>query len=116
MILGYGDQVQNKKLGLFSTIHNYIFRIIIHENEEMLEQKGHTNSGQIVREFDVLQRVVLQIFKKHKFCSFKIKLTRKIPDNDYDSRIKFCELLKERCNNQSRFLSILFSRINQFSI
>lgn len=68
------------------------------------------------RELDVLQHVFLQILKKYKFLSYRLKLARKIPNDDYDRRMKFCRILMEKHNNQSSFQSILCFRMNQFSI
>lgn len=46
---------------------------------------------------------VQRVLKKYKFHPYKIRLVQELNEDDFDRRLKFCEIMSERALNNDNF-------------
>lgn len=66
---------------------------------------------------DIDHKSVHKILKQNHFHPYKVYLTQELNDNDFDRRIKFCEIMMERIDAQPEFLTqIVFNDEATFTL
>lgn len=82
-----------------------------------VEANEPMSSIQISREIDIPDRTVRHILKKHGYKSYKLKKTQEIIPDDCIRRMEFCEVMREKINNNEEFVNnILFTDESTFSL
>lgn len=71
------------------------------------QENPHASVSKTAQAHNISQGSTFNILKRHKYHPYKIIVTQKLMEDDFDRRIQFCE---EMMNQIDNFLNFLFFR------
>lgn len=82
-----------------------------------VEANEPMSSSQISQEIDIPASTVRRVLRKHGYKSYKLKTTQEIFPDDYIRRMEFCEIMREKINeNEDVMKNILFTDESSFPL
>lgn len=85
-------------------------RPVMNEENEFLvlasiQENPHLSTRQLSRETAISKSSVNRIIRKHRYHPYHISLHQELHGNDFVNRIRFCEILLEKIQENNRFLN-----------
>jgi len=67
-------------------------------------ENPHISTRRTAQEHQIDQKSVCKILKQNKFHPYKIHLVQELNEDDFNRRLKFCELMMEKIDAEPDFV------------